>query len=270
LSNLTQQFGVTTWTLGVRGVSALRAAKRFDLASVHLDMKDLGSATTQEMGEIKAASQDLGIRLAGISVNRLEETGLSLSNEAMSAVSDVLHAAKQLDIGYVYLPFFERARLGTPDEIARAQRLLQCALSLSEDDGTTIALECTLGAKPLRALIESLSNPRVETLFDTQNLYLAGIDPIDVLEQTAQHTQSFVHVKDGWTQLGNARVGQGAAGVHNSLSALQSFGFSGQYILENDYSHDAFARIEQDKELLSEILKSPLDSGNACIDKKWD
>lgn len=254
-------YGVASWFLPHRGLDGLKWASRAGFAAVHIDGDDVALASP---AAIRDLADSTGLTLAGLSVVDLERFGLQ-AGVAEAAVDNAIGLAGSMGISYVYLPAFGRATLRDDGDIARMAQLLDHALTRSRDQGLTIATENSLGARGLVALIGSRAVPRLELLFDTQNPTVAGVDPLTLIQAGACHIRSFVHVKDGLNGLGDARLGDGTANVAASMRALLVAGFSGTFVVENNYCSDGLRKAIKDLDWLRRMTSegAQYDGGSA-------
>lgn len=239
--------GVTTWFLHERGPSALRWAHTQGFSHVHFDRGDL---VGQDLGAFRALSEDFGLALGGLSVAELESCGVT-GYQARDRVKLAAAEAVALGVDYLYLPSFGAARMRTRHDISATAELLRYALAVCRPEGLTVATENDLSAPELTQLFSLVADDELELLFDTQNLSIRGVDPLAVIELHSNRVRRFVHVKDGTTGLGDARLGSGNARVGESLRALQMGGFRGVFVIESDFRSASPSAVSDDQTRLS-------------------
>lgn len=242
--------GVTSWFLPVRGASALSWASHRGFGLVHIDMTDVAIAGTDALLE---GSRKLGVTLAGLAVNPLEDIGVD-GRPADETVDVALTAARALGISYVYLPSFGAADIESADDIRSTAQLLRYAVDRASEAGIVIATENGLPADDLAELVELVDRDELELLFDTQNLSLRGINPVDVIDRHRSRITSFAHVKDGADALGQSRLGAGSSNVGCSIAALLASGFQGTFVVENDYRTASETDVAADIRWLRETM----------------
>lgn len=246
---MTMTIGVTSWFLPARGVGALEWASTAGFAAVHIDMTDLATSGSRDLG---AASTQTGVSLEGLSVSTLETVGPH-GEDARSAVDEALDAAFALGIGYVYLPSFGAAAISSPRDLQVTALLLRHASYRALETGTVVATENALTAPLLSTLFRLTDRDDVELLFDTQNLAIRRIPGQDVLRAHRARVRRCVHVKDGVDELGTSRLGSGTAEVARSLELLLSSGYDGALMIESDYRACSTAEVETDKAWLADL-----------------
>lgn len=249
-------FGVTTWTLPVRGEEALRWASEAGFSTVHLDSQDWTSQT--DLTSIAEAAQRYGLSLGALAVNHFAQRGYTDMAASRSAVEVGVDVAAQLDVGYLYLAAFGTAEIRNVRDLEGMVQLLAFALELTESTGTIVALESALPAADLRRIFEAVNDPRLRLLFDTQNPSFFGHDSPQAASELADLIGSFVHVKDGTGALGNARIGTGESNLRRTLEAVMRGGFKGTYVLENDYTSLTQDVARLDQQLLLQLMEQNL------------
>ena len=241
--------GVTSWFLPSRGIGAVLWAAEAGFGHVHIDMTDVA---TCKPAELRSQSRERGITLAGLAVDSLETIGV-YGTRARNAVDHALATAPLLDVSYVYLPSFGSAYIRSFSDLRATANLLRYAADQAQDEGIVIATENSLPAPALSLLFDFVDRDAVELLFDTQNLPLRGINPLEVVSKHGDRIRSFAHVKDGMNELGASRLGAGTSAIGRSIDALLSHGFTGIFIIESDYRSASRAAVEHDSTWLLKI-----------------
>jgi sugar phosphate isomerase/epimerase len=227
-------YGVTTWTLPVRGTAALRWCAEHDLVRVHFGSEDLEDSDDLETFRTTAA--ELGIELAGFAVRELERLGLGDLDAARLAVDAAVDVIDALGTTFLYLPSFNASEIRSAEDLARTAHLLEHALERTEARDALVATENTLDASEVRTLFELVDHRRLCLLFDTQNPALAGMSPPVLVAEVIDMLGPYVHVKDGRLREGDAVVGAGDADVEATLDVLRIAGYEGSFVLEGSYS----------------------------------
>ena len=241
--------GVTSWFLPARGIDALLWAAEAGFGHVHVDMTDIASC---EPAALRSHSRKLGVSLSGLAVDSLETIGIH-GTLARDAVDHALAMGSFLGIPYVYLPSFGCARIRSFTDLRATADLLRYAADQAQEKGIVIATENPLPIPALSLLFDFVDRDAVELLFDTQNLSVCGIDPLEVVGKHGGRIRSFVHVKDGVGDLGASRLGAGMSAVGRSVAALLSQGFTGIFVIESDYRTVSRADVEHDSTWLLRI-----------------
>jgi sugar phosphate isomerase/epimerase len=242
-------YGVTTWTLPVRGTAALRWCAEQGLVSVHFGAEDI-----EDLDAFRETAEALGIELAGFAVRELEWLGLDdlpAARLSVDAAADVIAA---LGTAYLYLPSFNASEIRSSEDLARTAHLLEYALERTEAQDAVVATENTLDASGLRMLFDLADDPRLRLLFDTQNPALSGMSPPALVAEVVDLLGPYVHVKDGHTGEGDAVVGAGDADVEATLDVLRAVGYDGSFILEGSYSDGDAGRVRADVDALRGLM----------------
>lgn len=245
--------GVASWFLPCRGKEALRWASTNGFSLVHLDRVDVAGSAP---GAFTDMAEQWDIELGALSVVDLEHVGLRFDT-GVRVIDEGLALAAALGIDYVYLPAFGRAELVDDDDLCAMADLLRYAIGQAARLGLCVGTENALPAQKLSALFTLVDDERLELLFDTQNPVMKGLDPCRIAASAAARIRRFVHVKDGDGGLGNRRIGAGTANVAATLATLQRSGFTGRYVLENDYRHVGPAAARTDLQELARLLQTP-------------
>ena len=96
-----RSLGVTTWTLPVRGVEALRWAGDHGLRLVHLDRYD--AEMCSRSGLLCEVARGLGVKLAALGMRELERCGTEDSSRARQVIDADIDLACELGVEYVWL-----------------------------------------------------------------------------------------------------------------------------------------------------------------------
>lgn len=227
-------FGVTTWTLPVRGIAALAWAAAHGFTLVHVDSADLDGPDTEHTQAFVERSAELGVTLAGLAISQLESVGIDDLPDARRVIDGGLRLARDLAIDFVYLPSFAAAEIRTSAHLRRTAELLTYA---AENTGQSmiVATENTLDVDETRRLLCRVKHPRVRLLIDTQNPCLWGHQPAALAVAFADRLGPYVHAKDGRARGGDTGIGAGAADVAGTVDALGHVSFAGSFVLESDY-----------------------------------
>jgi sugar phosphate isomerase/epimerase len=219
----------------MRGHAALEWCAANGLHHVHFGSEDV--AEFSEAAEFAAAAADLGVRLSAYAIRELERVGISDMDVATDVVDRALRTIHELDVPLVYLPSFGDSAIRDSSSLERTARLIAYAL---ERTNAMVASENTLDAELNRILFSSIGDPRARLLFDTQNPCLVGLSPSALVLELADLLAPSIHVKDGVDSgEGNTAIARGAAGVRETLGALQKIGYRGDFTFETDYRRSA-------------------------------
>lgn len=249
--------GVTSWTLPFRGRHGLEWAAEQGFTHAHIDLDDVADCSP---AELRSSSEFAGIEIAGLAVNRLEFLGAS-HQQAIHSVQHTIDLAEELGARFVYLPSFAAAEITNRDDLIATAKLLHTAARRAAPRSITVATENALPCAELTELFALADDPALELLFDTQNLSYRGIDHHQVLATHGPRIRRFVHVKDGTTRLGGARLGRGNASVRDTIGALTTAGFQGVFVIENDYRDGDTATAAADRRWLIDIVLGAHEAG---------
>lgn len=169
------------------------------------DYAPLLGFSAAELREVRAAADDLGIRL-------------ELGTKGVAPA----HLASFLEIADVLGARYLRSMVFAPDSrptLAEAERMLRDALPAFEAAGVQLGLETyeQVSSTDLVALVEQIGSPNLGICLDPANTVAALENPREVVERCAPHVNG-IHVKDfafsrrdGWVgfTLAGARMGEG-------------------------------------------------------------
>lgn len=240
--------GVTTWFLPERGVAGLRWAQQLGFVAVHVDARDLAELGSTEFA---AAARDLGVDPIGVAAVEIEEIGLESREPARRAISDAIELAKDLDADLVYLPAFGSAAIASTADLVRFAGLLRYAIDSAEDH-VKVAVEAPMAADDLAKLFHEVDDSRLRLLLDTQNPTLWG-HPVGPIVDAFAQVIGAVHVKDGSGTMGNRQLGHGDADLVHTLSRLAVNGYTGRFVIENDYRSASTIAAFLDRSALNDL-----------------
>jgi hypothetical protein len=246
-----RQLGVTTWTLPERGAAGLAWAHGAGFGRVHIDVRDVA---IDGPDTLRAAAEKLDIHLVGVAAVELEAVGIA-GHDAKACVSHAIELCSRLEIGYLYLPSFGAAMISSESDLQRTAELLRHTIGMAKPRGIVIATENTLRVDELPRLFERVGEPSLELLFDTQNPALLAQSAPDIARAMARRIRSFAHFKDGAESIGDRRLGDGIARVEESVDIILRGGFSGTFMLENDYREGDRKLAREDQERLLAMIR---------------
>jgi sugar phosphate isomerase/epimerase len=242
--------GVASWFLPVRGPAALVWARVNGFQHIHVDLVDVDLGGREALNH---AADATGVRIAGLAINELEFLRPG-DAKGRDVASRALDTAAELGVSYAYLPSFGRALIESDRDLMDAAALLRFAAQIAGPLNVTVATENTLSATQLSFLFDLIEDHPVELLFDTQNLFLHGVDTLEVLRSHGHRVVRFAHVKDGVGGLGNCPLFSGTAEIRTSLIALLERGFRGTLVIERDYRRTDDDAARADAECLARFL----------------
>lgn len=258
--------GVTQWFLDCElGPKSLKRASELGFSAIHINAgmphakHYLGQSETIQ--DYRNASERYGVRIVGVAFNSLETTGLLVSEKGIldtdfrASITTIIESCITLEIPLLYFPSFHLSQISNMSQFQKTVRMLQYACDYAQGEQLEIVSENTLNAKENMALFKAVNRKKLKLLFDTQNPFLAGHCPLEIIEELFPVMTNQIHIKDGLhSVLGSARLGTGEIRLEQTLQKLVEKGFSGSYILENDYREDAEHRVLADLNNLSNLL----------------
>ena len=156
---------------------------------------------------------------------------------------------KLLTFGFdrLVLPFIGPANFGSLEE---AERTLARVATLA-DRGVELAIESTLPAESLRALIDG--GP-LSVCYDTGNQTAMGFDIVSEIH-TLGPLISHVHVKDKRRSDGqNVILGTGDTDLTGAFAALREEGYTGEFTLETNRGNDPVETARLHRERVDGLL----------------
>jgi sugar phosphate isomerase/epimerase len=257
--------GIAQWCLDRPGAEALHRAAALGLSVIHIDAGgDAGAPPVSHPAVRRAyvkAMRSTGIRITGIGVNSLNSYELQRAKSSAAHVKRwddtrrAIDAALEMNVEMVFLPSFEKAEMRTADDILRTGSLLHAACVYAEGSEIVLATENTLGVAGNLKLLAAAGHAKLRVLIDSLNPVLWGHDPRALITALWPHVCNQVHAKDGVdNQMGNAALNTGQADFAATMRVLQSLGFGGCVIIENEYDHDLEPRLLRDAAVIRRLL----------------
>jgi len=240
-------FGVCGWSLGRSGPDQLERAAELGFSLVHLDGDEVVRGDWLPDGPAAAAAfadaaERTGVGIAAVSPGRLNQLGLTSpdgSEEARAcqqSITVAVAAAVTLGARLVFLPSFRNGQIPDDAGLRRTAEVVRWACDKAADHDLLIATENTLDVEGNLRLLAEVGRPNARILLDTLNPALWGHDVAAYTESLWLHLVDQVHVKDGRDgRMGNAALGDGQAGIEETVAVLRAHGFDGSLISENEY-----------------------------------
>lgn len=243
---MTNQLGVTAWTVQWEAETLCRQAQALHLSALHVD---LGSAAkgypltqphNQESWLSQAAQHHLEI--VALSLNGLCKHGfafgLSRSEIAVSTMRHGVETARAMGIPAITVPHFFDNAITDAQSLAAAAEALRFLCDLAAEYGKLVYTENVLDHAHLTRLWEQVNRANLRLLFDTQNYAaLSSVDAADIFVKWQPFCGNFIHLKDGDGALGNKTLWQGTGDFERVLSTVIASGYEGAMILESNYEN---------------------------------
>jgi len=257
--------GIAQWCLECNRVEAIYRAADLGLSAIQVDAGEIktesfiGNATLRKA--YQEAVQNTGIEITAIAINILND--YSLNNPAGSykarkvwdMIQRTIDTAALMDVELVFIPSFENGEIRTEQELMRTAEVLYQACVYAENRAISLASENTLGVKGNRKLLTLVNKPNLQILIDSQNPVLWGYKTSNLIKELFPYICNQVHAKDGINGImGNATLGTGQSDFADTAKTLQSVGFSGYLILENEYEQNAEIQISHDLAIICSLF----------------
>jgi len=172
-----------------------------------------------------------------------------LAGRAARVLHTLIDAAPDVGIRVILVPFFGKADLKGE---ARVDLLIDRIRPLAERAAAgkvVLALETTLPASSLLAVLKRIASPSVKVYYDLANAVWQNYDPVTEIRDLGAAIAQ-VHLKDnvadskGWGGFRVVPLGAGRVDFASCAAALRAVRYAGWYVLEtavvdNDYRRSA-------------------------------
>ena len=151
--------------------------------------------------------------------------------ELIKKMEWLLSRCQIVGIGRVVIPFVDKSRIESEDEILQTLSILRAILPSAEKYTIEIHLETSLAPQPFAALLRECPHPLLRVNYDSGNSCSMGYD---VSEEFAAygHRIGSVHIKDRLRGGGTVPLGTGSANLPAVFRGLAALGYGGDYVLQ--------------------------------------
>lgn len=234
------------WGFPEEGAEALRAASQVGLkgAEISLGSFEEGYPLSNDslQREYKKAGKDYGIELVSLSVEHLNQYGLSNSMNsrrgkiALEGSIIGLEAAAQMGIGVVQLPSFHNGAIRTEEDFEHTCEKIAILCEKAREYGLIVASENVLSVKDSKRMIQKVGCENFKLMFDTQNYFLDhGADTAEVFKKLYPYVVQ-IHLKDGYNgKISSALLGRGETHFLQTAQAIREKACTPWLLLENYY-----------------------------------
>lgn len=241
---------------------ALARALGLEFIEFILDHNDveMNPLMSEEGGrEIKALSDETGVRVVSICADYFMEAPLGSSSPDVSARSvEVLrrltqNAGRFLGVKDIVIPCVDQSSLKDDEEIERfAGKVLPLA-GLAADNGVRFSLETDLAPRPFADLLTRLGSDVFSVNYDTGNSASLGYD---VREEFAAYGKRItdVHIKDRVRGGGSVVLGTGDTDFDTFFALLGEVGYDGPLIMQAYRDDEGVAVFKTQLQWLSDRL----------------
>ena len=154
---------------------------------------------------------------------------------ARQILEQALVACHEIGSSVILVPFFGTATLQTREQIAHLVAGMRSCAPLAESLGICLALETSLDAPPILAILEQINSDAVQVYFDTGNAARLEHDIVQQIQALERHIVQ-VHVKNyPMTPV----LGSGQVDFRRVIQALHQVGFHDYLVVEVPTSDDA-------------------------------
>lgn len=226
--------------LGIRGI-------QLDDGGPHRQGFPLRNRSVQSL--YREYSERYGVALISMGGNELGRSG-GLIQEPDSPRGEMcrqifqngIQACREMEIPVYLVPTFFGGFIKTRRHYWNLAENLKWACSYAEAYGIRLGLESLLSPKEWEELRLQVGSDWLEIYYDIQNpATYRGIHVAEELMRVDFGRVCQIHVKDGNRCVqGGCQLGDGEAGVWESLSVIRKRGYQGWLVLENGYGRPYF------------------------------
>ena len=245
---VTKKLGVTEWYLPVSGPSAVRLCKKLGFDG--MEMTDLGGSErnypllderVEELFQEELDATDFMIytlhpleiaRKPGIQFDMKSSVG----QETLKIYKKSVETCVRYHIPTIMLASFAGSKFQNSYELGQTIRTLSEYGKIAEGHGVRLIYEGFSDTETMLRIREGIGN--VKLCYDLANPYLFGFsEPKKDMAAFGKDWIDCIHVKDINEKMNRTcLLGEGVAGVAQSLKWVGHMGFDGWYFLETHYN----------------------------------
>lgn len=245
---MANRIGVCEWCLPVTGPYGVTLAGKAGFEGIQLG--DLGGIAagfpmnrkSVQEGYMQAAA-DAGVALQAIHPYGLQRQGTMLTTRDMPGWEDsrrslkmCIDACLDMNVPELMVSSFFNTMINNDRELRVYAEHLNYACDLGEDKGVVISYESALTLPQIDQMME-LTRGRMKVCYDVRNPIELGCgQPAeDILALGAEHI-AHIHIKDFPADMKNwCLIGDGIAQIDEIKKIIDSTGYTGWFVSENDY-----------------------------------
>ena len=207
--------------------------------------------TSEGLYKIKMVSEETGIQVNYVCADYfMERPFIRASDEARNKSIEMLkHLIKQcarVGIKGIEIPMVDNAKIETEKEKELFIECLKECLPVAETHDIKLGLETSLNPDALKALIEKINHPLIESNYDTGNSASLGYNTEEEVLKLGKWINN-VHIKDRLLGGGTVPLGEGNTNFDLFFQTLNKISYKGSFILQT-------ARGEDDLEVARKYL----------------
>jgi len=256
------RIGVAQWSVDGRGPETMHRAAALGFDTIHLSSGELDGDLRLDDDTVRdaylRAGRETGVAIDAIAAGDLNDLGMTSpagsaqARKCRDSIRIAIEAAGEMNVPLVFLPSFRVGEIHHEADLRRTAEVLAEACDHAASRSVTVATENTLDAAGNLMLVRAVGPSRLRVLLDTQNPALWGHSVPAMVDDLWPHLAAQIHVKDGRDGvMGNAVLGEGDSGFHETALALRERGFEGGFISENDYHGERQAWVSRDIAVLT-------------------
>ena len=267
------KIGACDWALPGSGLYVVQIAKLVGLEALSLKIGSYENdypITHPEMQQIYLQEQlKYGIEYCAIALNDFDNIPMHArqGTPEYEIVWDLLkravRTAQALGVQVIQVPSFSASEIKTPDDLAHSVHAFQYLCDAAGAYGISVASENLMAPEAFSEMAALVGRDNFYLYFDSQNYHLfRGYSETDMLEGLYPHMCNQLHVKDGQGIMSGGLLGTGDSGFFETMSWLDSHGYTGYILLENYYdqlpmraqANSPYALLREDIRILRQAI----------------
>jgi L-ribulose-5-phosphate 3-epimerase len=193
-------------------------------------------STDTGIEKIKNFSAKFGVQVLSVCADYFMERTLvrasdSEITERLNTLEWLMHRCYLLKMNRLVLPFVDASSINNNEELESVIKILDHALTISEETGVEIHLETSLEPNRFAYLLSRLPHPMLKVNYDSGNSSSLGYLPQDEFSAYGDRVGS-VHIKDRIRGGSTVPLGEGDADFLSLFECLKNINYSGDFILQ--------------------------------------
>ena len=223
-------------------------------------------ATDAGVASVRALSEQHGVEVRSLCADYFMDRPLlrvdaSVRAERIATLRWLLGRCAALPIKRVVLPFLDRSRIESAEEIEQVIAIFQAVLPTAERTGIELLLETSLPPPELARLLARLPQPLVKLNYDSGNSASLGYAVREEFAAYGERVGS-VHIKDRVRGGSTVPLSRGAADLPALFAELSRVGYGRNLILEaaRGIPGDEVAWARQNREFVEKLQRANVPS----------
>jgi len=192
--------------------------------------------TYKQKQVIKDALELNGIMLSSFCLGTFNQYGLVNSgtvgkDKVLQGFKDIIHSAKDLDVGVILVPFFGNNKIKNEDDQNNVIEGIKAVLPAAEECKIVLALEMNATPEMMLDMLDRIDSQCAGIYYDVGNMTSEGFDNASVIRELGGFI-SAVHIKDRVVNGGGVPLGEGNVDFESVRVSLEDIGYDQVLTLE--------------------------------------